>query len=106
MADGQRLKARSESSRHNHGAVASNWSGFAVGYGDEIRRKKDCLFLTNEATMLLKTQGRENEQSQTKPISVGGIIGGAEAIRSSRRGSGSLWLFFVAAVYDRRLLIQ
>jgi hypothetical protein len=30
--------------------------------------KKECLILTNKATMLLKTKDRENEQSQTKPI--------------------------------------
>jgi hypothetical protein len=30
--------------------------------------KKECLFLTNEAIMLLKTKGRQNERSQTKPI--------------------------------------
>jgi len=35
------------------------------GVGNE---KKECLFLTNEATMLLKTKDRENERSQTKPI--------------------------------------
>ena len=32
--------------------------------------KKECLFLTNKAIMLLKTKGRENEQSRTKPIQV------------------------------------
>jgi hypothetical protein len=31
-------------------------------------RKKECLFLTNEAIMLLKTKDRQNERSQTKPI--------------------------------------
>ena len=31
-------------------------------------RKKECLNLTNKAIMLLKTKGRQNEQSQTKPI--------------------------------------
>jgi hypothetical protein len=30
--------------------------------------KKECLFLTNEAIMLLKTKDRQNERSQTKPI--------------------------------------
>jgi len=30
--------------------------------------KKECLNLTNEPTMLLKTKDRENERSQTKPI--------------------------------------
>jgi len=28
--------------------------------------KKECLFLTNEAIMLLKTKGRKNERSQLK----------------------------------------
>ena len=34
----------------------------------EGHRKKECLNLTNKATMLLKTKDRENEQSQTNPI--------------------------------------
>jgi hypothetical protein len=34
--------------------------------GDD--KKKECLFLTNKAVMLLKTKDRENEQSRTKPI--------------------------------------
>ena len=37
-------------------------------YGGAARRKKDCLFLTNKAVMLLKKQDRENERSRTKPI--------------------------------------
>ena len=36
--------------------------------GGETRRKKECLNLTNEATMLLKTNDRVYERSQTKPI--------------------------------------
>ena len=48
--------------------------GTAVGavlyraHGGEEAEKKECLFFTNEATMLLKTKDRQNEQSQTKPI--------------------------------------
>ena len=44
----------------------------------EATEKKECLILTNKATMLLKTKDRKNEQSQTKPNSVGGKIGCAE----------------------------
>jgi hypothetical protein len=33
-------------------------------------QKKECLFLTNKATMFLKTKDRVYEQSQTKPILV------------------------------------
>ena len=40
------------------------------GRGGTKFTKKECLFLTNKAIMLLKTKGRENEQSQTKPIQV------------------------------------
>ena len=36
-------------------------------HGGEAAEKKECLNLTNKAIMLLKTKGRENEQSQTKP---------------------------------------
>ncbi len=39
-----------------------------VARGEE-GQEKDCLFLTNKATILLKTKDRENEQSQTKPNS-------------------------------------
>ena len=39
--------------------------------GDEVRGKKECLNLTNEAIMLLKTKDRENERSQTNPILCG-----------------------------------
>ena len=35
-------------------------------------QKKECLFLTNKATMLLQTKDRKNKQSQTKPIFPGG----------------------------------
>ena len=67
MEDGQRLKARSESAKQNHGAVVTNCGGCSAvamtKYG-----KKECLFLTNEATILLKTKDRVYERSQTKPI--------------------------------------
>ena len=36
----------------------------------KFAEKKECLNLTNKATMLLKIKDRENEQSQTKPIQV------------------------------------
>ena len=39
--------------------------------GVAVPRKKECLFLTNKATMLLKTRDRVYEQSQTKPILLG-----------------------------------
>ena len=67
MEAGQRWKARSDSPRHNHGAVASNWGGCSAGAMTQPA-KKECLFLTNEATMLLITKDRKNERSQTKPI--------------------------------------
>ena len=38
--------------------------------------KKECLFLTNKATMLLKIKDRVYERSQTNPISAGRIKGG------------------------------
>jgi len=44
-------------------------NGFLRGGQWRRRRKKECLFFTNEAIMLLKTKGRQNERSQTKPIS-------------------------------------
>ena len=49
------------------GAVAQG------AHGREDRRKKECLNLTNKAIMLLKTKGRENEQSRTKPIKPKGV---------------------------------
>ena len=36
-------------------------------HGGEAAEKKECLFLTNKANMLLKTKDRQNEQSQTQP---------------------------------------
>jgi hypothetical protein len=50
-------------------------------------QKKECLFLTNEAVILLKTKDRVYERSRTKPILEGGKIGVAGVARSSRRGS-------------------
>ena len=37
-------------------------------HGGAAAEKKECLFLTNEAIMLLKTKDRQNERSRTKPI--------------------------------------
>jgi hypothetical protein len=37
----------------------------------DVHRKKECLNLTDKATMLLKTKDRQYEQSQTKPIWMG-----------------------------------
>jgi hypothetical protein len=45
--------------------VRGGWPQLRERAGAE---KKECLFLTNEAIMLLKTKDRQNERSQTKPI--------------------------------------
>ena len=68
MEDGQKMKARSERPRQNYAVVAANFSGCSASHGGEAAEKKECLFLTNKANMLLKTKDRQNEQSQTKPI--------------------------------------
>ena len=59
----RRQKSRVEVRRSNHGRDARATAGTLWG-----PRKKECLFLTNEANMLLKTKDRKNEQSRTKPI--------------------------------------
>ena len=48
--------------------------GSLQGAGGRGGAKKECLFLTNKATILLKIKDRENEQSQTKPI-FGALVG-------------------------------
>lgn len=42
MEGGQRLKARSEDSRHNHGAAAGNWGGCSARA--MTKRKKKSVF--------------------------------------------------------------
>ena len=54
-----------------------------TGY-QKSAEKKECLFLTNKAIMLLKTKGRENEQSQTKPIQVVTYTAASGAVRPPR----------------------
>ena len=51
-------------------------------------KKKECLILTNEAVMLLKTNDRENERSRTKPILVGGKTVGCSRGRRLPRRAG------------------
>ena len=53
---------------HHSPIIPRSGSAKASGTGEDPR-KKECLFLTNEAIMLLKTKDRQNERSQTKPIS-------------------------------------
>jgi hypothetical protein len=65
----QERDARARRTDHGQDARAT------VGRGPQ---KKECLISTNEAIMLLKTKDRQNERSQTKPISAGGEIGCAE----------------------------
>ena len=78
-SEGGRVKAEVESGRTAKRSLAVPHCGGAgcpchVGWGALRLRegagaaKKECSFLTKKATMLLKTKGRENEQSQTKPI--------------------------------------
>ena len=59
--------------------------GRAKGGEDQ---KKECLILTNEAVMLLKTNDRENERSRTKPILVGGKTVGCSRGRRLPRRAG------------------
>jgi hypothetical protein len=91
-AGGRSLKSKVEVRRSGHGQDAPARRPRCAGLGRRlpvlrgaIRRlslkagvprlggpagaeKKECLFLTNEAIMLLKTKDRQNERSQTKPI--------------------------------------
>ena len=69
MGDGQELEVQNESRGHDHGVVGAIGTLVYTAHGGEAAEKKGCLFLTNKATMLLKTKDRENEQSQTKPNS-------------------------------------
>jgi len=54
-------------------------------------QKKECLFLTNEAVMLLKRKDRENERSRTKPIFADGKPLPAGSLDCSSKVSGFLW---------------
>ena len=58
MEDGQKFRARSESRRHSHGVVGANGTVVYKAHGGAEAEKKECLFLTNEATKLLKTKRR------------------------------------------------
>jgi hypothetical protein len=52
---------------------------------EEVHEKKDCLFLTNEAVMLLKTKDRQNERSRTNPILLRGKASQARTVESPLR---------------------
>jgi len=56
--------------RNDHGQAPSGVGAGRSWYGGRASgaAKKECLFLTNKANMLLKTKDWKNEQSQTKPI--------------------------------------
>ena len=60
--------------------------------GNQVRRKKECLNLTNEAVMLLKPKDRVYERSQTNPILCVGrpFALGAVYNRHFRSGGGAL----------------
>ena len=75
MGDGKDGKGRSKT----HGTTTVEWPPSSRAgcpcYGGAVTtgamagtRKKECLFLTNKAVMLLKRKDRENERSRTKPI--------------------------------------
>jgi len=68
-------RQNAESSRQNAQTKVEVQEGFTGGKhvpdglcGAVGPQKKECLFLTNKATILLKTKDRVYEQSQTKPI--------------------------------------
>jgi hypothetical protein len=79
-------RSRVEKRRSDHGRARPGSCRERAGYipatawqlhrGTEaMDEKKECLILTNKATMLLKTKDRVYEQSQTKPISrVGKLV--------------------------------
>ena len=61
--------------------------------------KKECLFLTNKAVMLLKAKDRQNEQSRTNPFSAVRVRGGIGSGRLEARSSKAIR-------YARRVVTQ
>jgi hypothetical protein len=88
MSEVRSLKPKVDARRTGHGRDAGAAAGAICRSSRKARAlrireqagtaKKECLISTNEAIMLLKTKDRQNERSQTKPISAGGKIGCGE----------------------------